>query len=337
VLILGIETTCDETGVAFVRNGNEILANIVISSADLHAAYGGVFPEHSSRRHIEALVPALKKAFKQSQVTEKEIDAIAVANGPGLIGPLLVGAQFAKGLAIGWNKPLIAVHHVEAHLYAAAFGQWEEVPLPALGVVLSGGHTLLLKISEIGHYDPISTTRDDAIGEAFDKVATLLGLPYPGGPQVERLAQEGKATLPFSPGSVKHAPLDFSFSGLKTRVLYEVCGQNGTTTKVLTHRQKADIAASFQEVAFSDVINKCKTALTLHECRSLLFGGGVCNNQRLRFLTKQHFPNTPLFFPSPELTLDNAAMIAGLASQKKYSQSIDIPVQTRIHLGIESQ
>lgn len=323
MIVLGIESTCDETGAAIVKDGREILSNVVASSADLHEKYGGVFPELACRRHIEVIVPVINEAIQKAGITQEEIDLIAVAQGPGLVGALLIGMHTAKGLALAWKKPLIGVNHVEAHLYASMMGL-ENIPLPALGVVLSGGHTLLLKILDIGHYEPIGTTVDDALGEAFDKVAALLGLPYPGGPHVERLAQGGNPkAYRWSGGNVKRSPLDFSFSGLKTAVLYAVRG------KTLSEPDKADVAASFQETAFQDVFHKVERARQTFPCQALFFGGGVCNNQKLRTL----FKGEKVFWPQPHLSVDNAAMIAGLGAKKFLGTSalLDLEVHPRIY------
>ena len=238
MIVLGIESTCDETGAAIVKDGREILSNVVASSADVHEKYKGVFPELACRRHIDAIIPVIDEAMQKAGVTPEEIDCIAVARGPGLVGALLIGMNAAKGLSIAWQKPLIGVNHVEAHLYASMM-DLDHIPSPALGLVLSGGHTLLLKIWDVGRYEPIGTTVDDAIGEAFDKVAALLGLPYPGGPPVERLAKTGnRSAYSFTAGKVKKNPFDFSFSGLKTAVLYAVRGKE---------IEKSDVAASFKK------------------------------------------------------------------------------------------
>jgi len=216
MLVLGIESTCDETGMAVVREGREILSNVVATQEDLHARYGGVVPEVACRRHADVLLPLLKKALC---VPLEKIDLIAVANGPGLIGALLIGVNFAQGLAFSTGKPLVGVNHIEAHLYSALMEA--DPPLPALGVVMSGGHTSLIYVEEVGKYRRIGQTQDDAIGEAFDKAAKLLGLPYPGGPHIERLAREGDPLrFPFKAGQIKGRPFDFSFSGLKTALLY---------------------------------------------------------------------------------------------------------------------
>lgn len=303
--VLGIESTCDETSAAIVRDGKEILSQETSSSADVHRLYGGVFPEMACRRHIDAILPVIACALEKAGITPNDLDAIAVARGPGLIGALLIGLQAAKGLSIAWEKPLIGVNHVEAHLYAAMMQ--EAPPFPALGLVLSGGHTLLLEISDFGSYTLLGTTVDDAIGEAFDKTATLLGLAYPGGPALEEMAKAGNpANVRFSLPKVKNNPLAFSFSGLKTAALYAV--------KDAFHYP--DIAAAFQETAFTDLIRKTRLALQTRPCRSLVFGGGVCNNERLRALFAENFPDLPQFWPPAGLSADNAAMIAGLGTHK---------------------
>lgn len=335
MIVLGIETTCDETAISVVRDGEIVLSNVIASSADLHAQFGGVFPEHSSRRHIESIVPVVREALEKAGVSSDEIDLIAVAKGPGLVGPLLIGMQFAKGLSLAWKKPLIGVSHIEAHLYAAMMGAPKV--FPSLGLVLSGGHTLLLKINAVGEYEPIGTTVDDAIGEAFDKVAVLLGLPYPGGPHVEALAKRGSPRFSLAGGKVKGRPFDFSFSGLKTSVLYTMKGQNGQSPRSFSEQEKSDLAASFQETALADVLEKAKLAAAQFDCQAIYLGGGVCNNGRLKELFYAAFPTTPVFFPKAELTMDNGAMIAGLGFQKfqmnPISDRMDLEVQTRIPIA----
>lgn len=324
MIVLGIESTCDETGAAIVEDGHKILSNVLASSADIHEKYGGVFPELACRRHIEAILPVIDEAIQKAAITPNQIDIIAVAKGPGLVGALLIGMNAAKGLSIAWNKPLIGVNHVEAHLYASMM-HLDHIPTPALGIVLSGGHTLLLKILSIGSYEPIATTVDDAIGEAFDKVAALLGLPYPGGPHVERLATTGNSkAYSFNAGKVKRSPLDFSFSGLKTSVLYAVKGNEAIV--------KADVAASFQESALKDIANKAYQASKMFPCQAIFLGGGVCANQRLRQIMNETFPNLPISWPPGNLSLDNAAMIAGLGAKKVLlgADPLDLEVQTRI-------
>lgn len=321
MLVLGIESTCDETGASLVLDGETILSNVIASSADLHEKYGGVFPELACRRHIDCIDRVIDEAIQKAGVSPDQIDLIAVANRPGLVGALLIGVMAAKGLSIAWQKPLIGINHVEAHLYAAMMGN--EVPLPALGAVLSGGHTFLVRIEAVGKYELLATTVDDAIGEAFDKVARILELPYPGGPFVEKLAKEGNPNrYPLKAGFVKKSPLDFSFSGLKTSVLY-------TTEKEPINR--ADLAASFQETAFGDIVRKMGKASQSFPCQSIVLGGGVSANERLREMVGKRFQDFPVFFPPKSLALDNAAMIAGLAA-KKYagkSDSLEMPIIPR--------
>jgi N6-L-threonylcarbamoyladenine synthase len=325
MIVLGIESTCDETGAALVKDGSEILSNVLASSADLHEKYGGVFPELACRRHIEVIMPVIDEALQKANITPEQIDLIAVARGPGLVGALLIGVNTAKGLSIAWNKPLIGVNHVEAHLYASMMGV-KKLPLPALGLVVSGGHTLLLKIKDIGNYEQLGTTVDDAVGEAFDKVAALLDLPYPGGPHIEKLAKMGNPKAhPFSAGKVKKNPLDFSFSGLKTNVLYTIKNES------LSLNQKADIAASFQKTALKDLVDKTYLASQGFDCQAVFMGGGVCNNQALRDTFSEKF-SIPLFFPPIHLSSDNAAMIAGMGAKKfrGLSDPLDLDALTRI-------
>jgi N6-L-threonylcarbamoyladenine synthase len=328
MIVLGIETSCDETAASLVRNGKEILSHEIASSADLHEQYGGVFPELACRRHSDLILPVIQKALVKPIF---EIDLIAVSRGPGLIGALLIGMQTAKGLALAWNKPWIGINHVEAHLYAAMMGE-EEPPFPALGIVLSGGHTFMAKIFDVGSYELIGTTVDDAIGEAFDKVGTLLGLPYPGGPKVEILARQGNPyRFPLKAGYVKKNPLYFSFSGLKTSVLYTLKGEE------FSEQDKADMAASFQETALYDIAHKARLALASFPAKAILLGGGVSNNQRLRAIFSKEFPELPIFWPPKGLSLDNAAMIAGLGFKKFLQNPVgdpwDLEVEARIPIA----
>lgn len=307
MLVLGLESTCDETACAIVRNGKDILSNVISSQIDLHAEYGGVVPELACRRHVDVMIPVIDEALKQAKVSLADIDLIAVAQGPGLIGALLIGLNAAKALSIALEKPFIGVNHVEAHLYSAVMSQIEPVKFPCLGVVLSGGHTALIKMMALGQYVPLAQTVDDAIGEAFDKVAKIMGLPYPGGPQIEVLAQRGnRHRYPFKSGYVKSNPIDFSFSGLKTAVLYAV------RDRILSEEDKCDLAASFQRAAFSDIVGKALLTANHNGCNTLIFGGGVTNNQKLRQMFKEAAPTLNQLWPSPGLVLDNAAMIAGL-------------------------
>lgn len=329
MIVLGIETTCDETSCAVVKDGKEILSNVISSQIDLHAQYGGVVPELSCRRHVDVLIPVLEQSLAEANLSLDQIDLIAIAHGPGLIGALLIGLTAAKSLALALNRPLIGVNHVEAHLYAALMAQSTPIEFPCLGVVLSGGHTALVRMDSLGSYALIGETVDDAIGEAFDKVAKQLGLPYPGGPEIEELAKQGdKFRFPFKAGKVKQQPLNFSFSGLKTAVLYTLRGQNseGAGSLDLTPENKADIAASFQQAAFDDVIEKLIIAAKQWECRTVVFGGGVTNNRELRRLVKERAPNLNVLWPPAGLSLDNAAMIAGLGYHCFLKKGADDPL-----------
>lgn len=311
MLVLGIESTCDETACAVVKDGRTIMSNVVASQIDLHAEYGGVVPELACRRHVDLIIPVLDQALKEASVSLSQIDLIAVAHGPGLIGALLIGLNTAKALSLARSIPFIGINHIEAHLYAAIMSRSEQVIFPCLGVVLSGGHTTLVLIKALGDYVMIGQTVDDAIGEGFDKVAKMLGLPYPGGPQIEKLALEGHPhKYPFKAGTVRGQPFNFSFSGLKTAVLYALQKIDNIDEQI-----KRDIAASFQYAAVKNVISKTLAAAEKYQVNSIVFGGGVTNNQYLR---SQFYEATDLdlIWPAAALTLDNAAMIAGLGYQK---------------------
>lgn len=337
MIVLGIETTCDETSCSIVKDGKEILSNAITSQIDLHAEYGGVVPELSCRRHVDVIIPVLKQSLADANLSLTDIDLIAVAYGPGLIGALLIGVTAAKTLALALNRPFIGVNHVEAHLYAALMSQTTPLDFPCLGVVVSGGHTALVLMESLGNYKLIGETVDDAIGEAFDKVAKQLGLPYPGGPQIEALAMKGNPRrFPFKPGKVKDRPFHFSFSGLKTAVLYTLKGQNSDMDAPmdLTEQNICDIAASFQHAALSAVTDKAILAAQEYGCRTLVFGGGVTNNQQLRRLVAAKAPSLTALWPPLGLSLDNAAMIAGLGYHRFLingkGDSLDLHPATRI-------
>ncbi len=339
MIVLGIESTCDETACAIVRGGNEVLSNVICSQTELHNQFGGVFPELACRSHIDALIPTMKQAIDEAGITTQQIELVAAAKGPGLIGALLIGLNTAKSLSYAWNVPFIGVNHVEAHLYAAMM-PLKNPPLPALGLVISGGHTFMVKINDIGTYEMLGTTQDDAIGEAFDKVATLLCLPYPGGPEIEALAKSGNPhRFPFRAGNVKNRPLDFSFSGLKTNVLYTIKGQSASKDAplIISEQEKADVAASFQETALKDVIFKAIEAAKSFDCKAIYCGGGVSNNGRLRELFQAMNLSYPIYYPERKMSLDNAAMIAGLGyhcfQRSKKGDSFDLEPMTRIPLG----
>ncbi len=336
MIVLGIESSCDETAIAIVKDGRQVVCNLIAGQSDLLAQYGGVYPEQACRRHVDQIIPLLDRALA---TISEPIDLIAVAHGPGLMGPLVIGLNVAKGLSIGWNKPFIGINHVEAHLYAALMEQ-EEWLFPALGVVISGGHTLLLKILDVGHYELIGSTVDDAIGECFDKVARTLGLGYPGGPEIEKLAKNGNPhRYPFKSGVVRGKPWDFSFSGLKTSVLYTVKGvsANKHSQTIISEADKADVAASFQRAAFEHLIEKSQLAAETFGCRAIYLGGGVSSSRTLRSLFQEKARNLPIFWPSFALSQDNAAMIAGLGyhvyKKRGTGDTLNLEPKARIPLG----
>lgn len=323
-LILGLETSCDETAAAVVRTDPSghaaILSNTIASQHALHAEYKGVVPEIASRAHAERLLPIVRQSLKEAGVTLADLDAVAVGNRPGLIGSLLVGVAGAKGLALALGKPCIPVDHIHAHLYAGCMTASALPAFPALGLVVSGGHTSIYLMHSPARMTRIAATIDDAIGEAYDKVAAIIGPPlgFPGGPAVDRLAQQGdpsRITFPISrvaPGS-----LDFSFSGLKTAVLYKWNGVPGPKAPAHTRPSAEDLCAAFQHAAVAAITMKLGRSLEQHAgIRSLLVGGGVSANSRLRSeLTR--FAQThalDLRLPPMDLCMDNAAMIAGLAA-----------------------
>lgn len=333
MLVLGIESTCDETGCAVVREGKQLLSNVVASQIALHAPFGGVVPELACRSHVDSFPSVLAEALKKAQIRLGDVDLISVAHGPGLIGALLVGLHMAKGLSLGLDIPLVGVNHIEAHLVAPFMDK--DIPLPALGLVLSGGHTSLVLIKEIGSYQLIGQTQDDAVGEAFDKVAKMLGLPYPGGPEIEKRAKMGNPfRYPFKGGRIKKRPLDFSFSGLKTAVLYQLRGQNCAHEHLSTLEEQEinDFAASFQQAAFTDILEKALLAIKTWECKSVVVGGGVSNNQSLRARLEEAC-SLPVFWPPKGLSLDNGAMIAALGYhlyQQRGADPLDLKALPRM-------
>ncbi len=329
-LILGIESSCDETAAAVVRGGRQVLSNIIATQHVLQATFGGVVPEIASRAHIERILPVVDEAISIAHVTLQELDAIAVGNRPGLIGSLLVGVSAAKALAWSLGKPLIAVDHIQSHLYAAALDA-EPVAYPALGLVVSGGHTSLYEIDSPLEIKLLGKTMDDAVGEAYDKVASILRLGFPGGPVLDKLAQKGDPkAVKFPRTLLEPESLDFSFSGLKTSVLYEVRGLpvgRGAQAHFekdacdLTDQRKADIAAGFQAAAVEVIFTKLERAWTWMRLqgrgpRSVIIGGGVSANSLLRQQVQEvgRHHGLAVRLPGMAFCLDNAAMIAGLAA-----------------------
>lgn len=306
--ILGIETSCDETAAAVVKNGRTVLSNIVVSSLKDHAAYGGIIPELASRRQLEFIQTIVAQSLREARLPLKQIDAVAVTVSPGLIGSLLVGIAFARALSFALKKPLIEVDHIQAHLYAN-FLSSRSVRLPAVGLVVSGGHTSLYQISDVWHFKLLGQTLDDAVGEAYDKVARILGLGFPGGPAIDRLAQQGrKSHLRFTCAPLPDT-LNFSFSGIKTAVLYYQKKHRNDKHFSLPH-----IAYAFQESIVSLLAAKCLSACQKLKAKILLMGGGVAANSALRhhLTAAAKKAGIQVFFPPRVLCTDNAAMIAGL-------------------------
>ncbi|WP_416148605.1 tRNA (adenosine(37)-N6)-threonylcarbamoyltransferase complex transferase subunit TsaD [Salipaludibacillus sp. HK11] len=304
-IILAIETSCDETSVAIVQNGREILSNIVSSQIESHKRFGGVVPEIASRHHVEQITFIIEEAMNEAQVTKEEIDAVAVTEGPGLVGALLVGVNAAKALAFAWDKPLIGVHHIAGHIYANHIV--EELTFPLLTLVVSGGHTELIYMSDHGTYEVFGETRDDAVGEAYDKVARTLGLPYPGGPRMDKLASEGEAVIDFPRAWLENGSYDFSFSGLKSSVINTLhnAKQRGEVWS------NEDIAASFQASVVEVLVTKAMRAAKEKGVDRLLLAGGVAANSGLRkSLTEAcQEAGIKLTIPPMKLCTDNAAMI----------------------------
>ncbi len=331
-LILGIETSCDETAAAVVGDGTHVYSNVIATQHDLHSRYRGVVPEIASRAHLERIVPVVREAMCEAGATFDDIDAVAVAHRPGLIGSLLVGTSAAKALAWSRGLKLIGVDHIVAHLHACDLGagpgpgETSGQPGAALGMVVSGGHTSLFRVDGPLDVEVIGRTIDDAIGEAYDKAAVILDLGYPGGPAIDRLAAEGDEHAHDLPVSrLGPDSLDFSFSGLKTALLYAVCGKPLGSGKrferdasSLTDRQRADFAASFQRAAVAALILKLNRALDQFAVDTLVVGGGVSANSRLRaeLDALARARGITVRLPAPQYCLDNAAMIAGLASTR---------------------
>lgn len=318
--ILGIETSCDETAASVVANGTEIKSNVVVSSLKEHKKYGGIIPEIASRKQLESINIIVKEALRQSKTSLNKIDAIAVTTHPGLIGSLLVGTSFAKALSETNNIPLIGVDHIKAHIYAnflrpTTNGKKYSPPkLPAIGLVVSGGHTSLYCVKDFNQFKLIGQTLDDAVGEAFDKVARVLGLGYPGGPIIDALAQKGKNTdISFTCAQLQ-GTLDFSFSGIKTAVLYYY--QKHHKDKNFS---KEKVVYAFQNSVVKTIVNKCMAACRKYKAKTLLIGGGVAANTHLRQQLNEEsgLNKIKVYFPEMALCLDNAAMIAGYGYRLK--------------------
>jgi len=320
--ILGIESSCDETGAAVVKDGSRIISNVVVTSLKIHQKYGGIIPEIASRRQLECVHSIVDQALTEAKLKLKDIDSVAVTQTPGLIGSLLVGTSFAQALSFAINKPLIRINHIEAHIYANFLSPSNPVNnsilaenshLPAIGLVVSGGHTCLFHIKNLKKFRLIGNTRDDAVGETFDKVGKILGLGYPGGPVIDRLAQKGaNPNLTFTCAQIPDS-LDFSFSGIKTAVLYYYRDHKNAKDFSIN-----SVAKAFQDSVIAILVKKCISACQKFKTKTLFIGGGVAANSGLR--NKLNNEARPLgikvYFPPIPLCLDNAAMIAGLGYHK---------------------
>lgn len=334
--ILGIESSCDETATAIVEDGKKLLSNVVVSQIDIHKEYGGVIPEIAARSHIEAINPVINKALAEANLTIDDIDAIAVTYAPGLIGSLLIGTLAARTLAILHHKPLVKVQHVEGHVYANFLNE-KQPEFPLLALIVSGGHSQLVLFKDHGNYELLGQTNDDAIGEAFDKVAKILGLPYPGGPAIARAAKDGDKFKYHLPDAKLKHPYDFSFSGLKTAVLRAVQKEVGVSYDFPSFKLKDklktseinDFAASFQYTAIKTLVTKTVKAYNEFQPKSVVIAGGVAANQELREQLKAALPIDIDYAPI-SLCTDNAAMIATLGYYKFMNGKVTDPYELEV-------
>ena len=333
-LILAIESSCDETAAAVVKNGREVLSNVISSQIELHKLYGGVVPEIASRKHIEKINQVIEEALEEAGVTLEDVDAVGVTYGPGLVGALLVGVAEAKAIAYAANKPLIGVHHIEGHI-SANYIENKELTPPFICLVVSGGHTHLVRVNDYGVYEILGRTRDDAAGEAFDKVARAIGLGYPGGPKIDKLAKEGnEKAIAFPKAKVAGSPYDFSFSGLKSAVLNYInsCQMKGEDIN------EADIAASFQKAVIDVLVEHAMMAVKDFGSGKLAIAGGVASNSALRAAMEKACAENGVEFyhPSPVFCTDNAAMIGAAAYyefQKGITHGWDLNAVPNLKLG----
>ncbi|MBX3177848.1 MAG: tRNA (adenosine(37)-N6)-threonylcarbamoyltransferase complex transferase subunit TsaD [Candidatus Hydrogenedentes bacterium] len=326
-IVLGFESSCDETGVAVVKDGRRVLANEIASQIDIHKVFGGVVPEIASRQHTRVISQLTRQALDAAATPVEAIDAIAATQGPGLMGSLLVGLSFAKALAFSWNKPFVPVHHIEGHLFSAFLG--ERAPeFPFLALIVSGGHTQIVQCDRPHHYEILGATRDDAVGESFDKVARLLDLPYPGGPSIQDAAKNGDPAAYDFPRSMRSkGNLEFSYSGLKTAVLYAL-KEGGDGINI------ADVAASFQAAAIDILIIKTRQAIAQTGAKRLVIAGGVAANRLLRERAQSGL-GIEVFLPPFEYCIDNGAMIAAAAdSLLQHGRTSDFTVTPNPSLAL---
>jgi N6-L-threonylcarbamoyladenine synthase len=340
MLVLGIESSCDETAAAIVRDGREMVSSVISSQIKIHAPFGGVVPELASREHLDKIMPVVDEAFARARLKPEEMDGIAVTQGPGLVGSLLVGVSYAKALAYALEKPFVGVNHIEGHIYSVVFEN-PPVEYPAFALVVSGGHTNLFLVPAPGKYKVLARTRDDAAGEAFDKVAKMLGLGYPGGPIIERLAREGDArAVPFSVPRMGDGLPDFSFSGLKTAVSKYVreSGLRAVAAGAEPTQGVKDLAASFQRVVVRALVETTERLAKEHRPRALIVAGGVACNNALREAAAAAGARLgiPAYFPSRHLSTDNAAMIAAAGTVKLQAgerAGLDLNADVSLRLG----
>ena len=332
--ILAIESSCDETAAAVVRNGREILSNVIYSQIDLHTLYGGVVPEIASRKHIDKINQVVEKAIADSGMQLKDMDAVAVTYGPGLVGPLLVGVSFAKALAYGANLPIVGVHHIEGHICANYIANRELEP-PFMCLIVSGGHTHLVKVANYGEYEILGKTEDDAAGEAFDKVARAIGLGYPGGPKIDKVSKSGNPeAIKFPRAKVGGSEYDFSFSGLKSAVLNYLNTASMNNETIVTE----DVAASFQQAVIDVLVGHSMEALERYGFKKFAIAGGVASNSGLREAFEKACAERQVefFLPPPILCTDNAAMIGSAAYYEYISgvrHGLDLNAVPNLKLG----
>jgi N6-L-threonylcarbamoyladenine synthase len=337
VLILGIDTSCDDTSASVVENGETIISNIISSQTEIHKKYGGIVPELASRRHIEMLWPVVDEALKTAGVQFKDLSGIAVCYGPGLIGSLLVGCSFAKAVCYTREIPLIAVNHLEGHVFAS-FLEEPRPEFPFIALIVSGGHTSLYKVECFGKYTELGRTRDDAAGEAYDKVSKLLGLGYPGGPVIDKLAKDGNPEAIDFPRAYLPESLDFSFSGLKTAVLNYV-RRSSVKADVSSDSTLSDIAASFQAAVVDVLVRKTEWAIKKTWTKRVVMSGGVAANSELRRRMKEmgEERNAEIFMPSISLCTDNAAMIAAAGYHHlKAGQIAGLDLNPKAYLSLDN-
>jgi len=331
MLVLGVETSCDETSVSIVRDGKTVLSNEVLSQIDIHKSYGGVVPEIASREHVKGITYVFDQAIQKAGVSYQDIDLIGVTEGPGLIGSLLIGVNAAKVISLNYHIPLIGTHHISGHIYANNIEH--DMTFPLLALVVSGGHTELILMKEHYDFERLGETQDDAVGEAYDKVARILGLPYPGGPQVDKLAALGEDIYHFPRPMIDSDDFNFSFSGLKSHVI----NKHHNLVQRNEEFKKEDFCRSFQDAVTDVLVTKTQKALEKYKVTQVIVAGGVAANRGLRQKMAERITSVPVYFPNIKYCTDNAAMIAVSATFKyqKYHQASDLYLNGSSRLNLE--